>query len=246
MSADPIRTRLPSPHLGLAVHFVLLGGLAYVLFTRPAAPPAVAPNVVTDFSPASTSPKVDSQAYIHPHAQVIGAVLLGEQVFVAPFASVRGDEGQPIVIGAHSNVQDGVVIHALETEEHGVPLPENTVEKNGKKYAVWIGERVSLAHQAQVHGPALVDDGTFVGMQALVFKATVGKGCVLEPRALVMGVTIPDGRYVPAGAVIRNQEDADALPVIDESYPLRALNEKVVHVNDAFAVGYAGVKAKAH
>jgi len=34
---------------------------------------------------------------------------------VSPMASIRGDEGMPVYIGNDSNVQDGVVIHGLET-----------------------------------------------------------------------------------------------------------------------------------
>ncbi|CAG0985446.1 MAG: hypothetical protein OIN86_15960 [Candidatus Methanoperedens sp.] len=53
------------------------------------------------------------------------------------------------------------------------------------------------------HGPAIVDDGTFIGMQALVFKAQVGKNVVVELGAILWnGVKIADGRYVPAGMVV--------------------------------------------
>jgi carbonic anhydrase/acetyltransferase-like protein (isoleucine patch superfamily) len=79
-------------------------------------------------------------------------------------------------------------------------------------------------------------------MQSLVFRAKVGKGCVLEPKSLVMGVTIPDGRYVPAGSVIKTQNDADNLPVIDDNYPLKSLNDGVIHVNVSLAAGYKAKK----
>ena len=85
----------------------------------------------------------------------------------------------------------------------------------------------------------------FVGMQALVFKATVGDGVVLEPGAKVVGVKIASGRYVPAGSVITKQADADALPVITDTYAFKDLNKAVVHVNTQFADGYNG-KAPAH
>jgi carbonic anhydrase/acetyltransferase-like protein (isoleucine patch superfamily) len=103
---------------------------------------------------------------------------------------------------------------------------------------VYVGSRVSLAHQVQIHGPAVVLDETFVGMQSLVFKSFVGRGCVIEPGCLLMGVTVADGRYVPAGSVIKTQEQADALPVITEDYPFRTLNKGVLHVNIALARGY--------
>lgn len=199
-------------------------------------------NVKTDFVSKEYSPVIDASAYVHPLGAVIGNVIIGKNVMVAPFASVRGDEGQPIYVGNDSNVQDGVIIHALETEHNGHPVEKNLVEVDGKKYAVYVGNRVSLAHQVQIHGPAYVGDSTFIGMQSLVFRAKVGKGCVLEPKSLVMGVMIPDGRYVPAGSVIKTQNDADNLPVIDDNYPLKSLNDGVIHVNVSLAAGYKAKK----
>ncbi len=149
----------------------------------------VEPSVATSFSPRVQEPDVHRHDFIHPLAAVIGAVDLGDEVFVAPGASIRGDEGQPIHIGSGANVQDGVVIHALETFEGGHTIEANLVHVRGRAYAVYIGDDVSIAHQAQVHGPASVGERTFVGMQALVFRAEVGDGCVPEPRALVMAVT---------------------------------------------------------
>lgn len=203
------------------------------------------PNTPTSFNETVDTPRFPKTTFVHPMSTLTGNVTLGERVYVAPSASVRGDEGQPIYIGDESNVQDGVVLHGLETEEDGVPIEKNLVTVHGKKYSVHVGKRVSMAHQSQVHGPARVRDGTFVGMQALVFKADVGEGCVLEPGAKVIGVKIEAGRYVPAGMVVNRQELADGLPKITEDYAFRSLNEAVVHVNSEFADGYSGNR-KAH
>ena len=199
-------------------------------------------NVVTDFSAKISEPVIDPTTYVHPLAAVIGNVILGKHIMVAPMASIRGDEGQPLYIGDDANVQDGVVIHALETELDGKPVEKNLYEVSGKKYAVYVGSRVSLAHQVQIHGPAVVMDDTFVGMKALVFRSRVGTGCVLEPGVILMGVNVPNGRYVPAGSVIKTQGQADSLPEITDDYPLRTLNKGVVHVNTALAKGYLSVK----
>ena len=186
-------------------------------------------NVVTDFSPDSYSPEIDSTAFIHPLAAIIGNTKIGRRVMVSPFASIRGD---------------GVIIHALETEEHGKPVEKNMVDYMGDKFAVYIGKRVSLAHQVQIHGPALVDDDTFVGMKSLVFKSRIGKNCVVEPGCIVMGVNVPEGRYIEAGTTLKNQNDADNLPVIDDNYPMKDMNKGVIHVNTALADGYnkAGIE----
>lgn len=195
-------------------------------------------NVCTDFSVQAASPVIDPTAYVHPLAAVIGRVAVGRHVWVAPMASLRGDEGQPLFVGDEANVQDGVVIHALETEDRGRPVDKNLCEVDGQRYAVYVGKRVSLAHQVQIHGPAVVLDDTFVGMKALVFRARVGRSCVIEPGAILMGVQVADRRYVPAGAVVRTQEDADRLPPITEDYPLRDMNRGVVHVNTSLARAY--------
>ena len=196
------------------------------------------PNVETEFNPDVESPIVAEGAYVDKLASVIGNVAIGKRVFVAPFASIRGDEGQPVVIGEGSNVQDGVVIHALETFDGSKVVEGNLVTVNGKKYAVWIGKNVSLAHQSQVHGPAAVGNQTFVGMQALVFKATIGDNVVIEPGAKVIGVKVADGRYVPAGSVVTSQAAADALPTITAAYPFATLNNGVLQVNQEFADKY--------
>ena len=161
---------------------------------------------------------------------------------VAPTACVRGDEGQPLHVGNDSNVQDGVNIHALETEQDGRPIEKNRVEVDGKQYAVYVGDRVSLAHQVQIHGPAVVMDDTFVGMRTLVFKSQVGRNCVIEPGVILMGVKVADGRYVPVGSVVKNQEEADRLPEITDDYVFKDLNKGVVHVNRELAKGISRLR----
>jgi len=189
-------------------------------------------NPVTTFLPVRYIPNVHPTAFVHNNAAVIGNVVLRENVHVAPFASIRGDEGSPIYIGKNSNIQDGVVIHGLETN-HG-----NQVEANGNKFSVYIGENTSLAHQAQVHGPAKIGNNTFIGMQSFVFKSEVGDNCVIEPGAKVIGVKVADSKYVPAGEVIKTQEQADKLPAITPDYVNKALNDEVVKVNREFTEGY--------
>lgn len=195
-------------------------------------------NVVTDFCGQASEPVIDASTYVHPLAAVIGNVILGKNIMVSPMASVRGDEGQPLHVGDDSNIQDGVVIHGLETEMKGKPVTKNIYEIDGRSYGVYVGCRVSLAHQVQIHGPAVVSDDTFVGMKSLVFKSFVGKGCVIEPGAIVMGVTVADGRYVSAGSIVRSQEEADALPEITEDYPFKDMNKGVIHVNTSLARQY--------
>lgn len=196
-------------------------------------------NPITPWNPEPTAPVIDSTTCIDPQASVIGNVTIGASVMVSPMASIRSDEGMPIFVGNRSNVQDGVVLHGLETvDEEGKPVEKNLVEVDGKKYAVYVGENVSLAHQSQVHGPAYVGNDTFIGMQAFVFKSKVGTNCVLEPTSAAIGVTVPDGRYIPAGMVVTSQAEADKLPEITDDYAYKHTNEAVVYVNVHLAEGY--------
>ena len=199
-------------------------------------------NVVTNFSPQVSEPVIDPSTYVHPLASVIGNVILGKNILVSPMASIRGDEGQPLHIGDDSNVQDGVIIHALETESKGQPVGTNRCKVEGNTYAVYVGKRVSLAHQVQIHGPAVVMNDTFVGMQSLVFKTHIGTGCVIEPGVILMGVTVAGHRYVPAGSIIKNQIDADGLPEITDDYPMKDMNSGVVHVNTSLARAYRAAR----
>jgi carbonic anhydrase/acetyltransferase-like protein (isoleucine patch superfamily) len=130
------------------------------------------------------------------------------------------------------------VIHALETV-NATGSPQNlVVGPDGNKYAVYVGKNVSLAHQSQVHGPAYVGNDTFIGMQAFVFKATVGNNCVLEPKSAVIGVIIPDHKYIAAGKVITDQTEASALPDVYDGYAYQKTNAAVVEVNKELAEGY--------
>ncbi|OEU43732.1 carbonic anhydrase [Methanosarcina sp. Ant1] len=203
-------------------------------------------NPVTPWSPEPTTPVIDPTAFIHPQAAVIGSVTIGANVMVSPMASVRGDEGMPIFVGSDSNIQDGVVIHALETtDEEGKPVEKNLVNVSGKNYAVYVGERVSLAHQSQIHGPSSVGNDTFIGMQAFVFKSKVGNNCVLEPKSAAIGVTIPDGKYISAGTVITSQAEANKLPDVFDGYAYQKTNAAVVDVNVNLAKGYNNATAAA-
>ena len=55
-------------------------------------------------------PRIHPSAFLAPNAVVTGDVALGEEVSVWYGAVLRGDINS-IVVGAHSNVQDGAVVH---------------------------------------------------------------------------------------------------------------------------------------
>lgn len=125
-----------------------------------------------------TTPSVAETAWVADSAQVIGDVVLGAQASVWFGTVVRGDM-ERISIGAGSNIQDASVLHA----DAGQPLV--------------IGERVTVGHQAVLHG-CTVGDGSLIGIGAIVLNgAKIGKNCLVGAGALVTeGKEFPDGSMV--------------------------------------------------
>lgn len=184
-------------------------------------------NPITAHCPKSAFPHVHPSAYIGPFACVIGDVTIEENAFLAPHVTVRADEGTPFFIGAHTNLQDGVILHGLA---------EKRISHDGVEYSIYIGSHVSCGHSCVIHGPCFLGDRVFVGFGTLVMNAVVEDGCSIGHHAVVMGVKIAAGHRVPAGAVVDTQEKADALPLASKSDTTFSAN--VQEVNNAFPSAY--------
>ena len=112
------------------------------------------------------TPQVAASAYIAREATVIGLVTIGERTSVWSGAVARGDN-ETIAIGADSNVQEGAVLHA------------------DPGFALSIGERVTVGHQAMLHG-CTIGDGSLIGIQAVVMNgAVIGRHCLVGAGAIV-------------------------------------------------------------
>jgi len=225
------------------------GNNSMLISSPSSAPMNIRSNIQTDFNPNMTYPRVSKFAYIDPLGLVIGDCEIGKLVLVAPFAVCRGDEGIPIHIGDYSNMQDGVILHALETTSHGKNMDDrrysaegSLLKGNGSEFkngfAIYVGDKVSLAHGVQVHGPAYIGNETFVGMNSFIFNAKIGKRVAVGVSSTITdGVTIPDNKFVPPGTIITTQAQADALPSRVGS-PYEKINSAVLHVNQELAKGY--------
>jgi len=211
--------------------------------------PNIHQNVQTDFNSQIKSPQIENDSFIHPFAIVIGDCHIGKMVLMAPTSVCRGDEGTPIYVGDYSNVQDGVILHALETTIDGQNIDNRRFSASGDSllandsrfdggYAIFVGSKVSLAHDSMVHGPAWVGNNTFVGMKSLIFNAKVGSNVAIGVSSTVTnGVVIADNKFVPPGSVIVTQAQADALPSrIGSAY--ENINKAVIHVNENLADAY--------
>ncbi|MBB5793254.1 carbonic anhydrase/acetyltransferase-like protein (isoleucine patch superfamily) [Streptomyces caelestis] len=137
-------------------------------------------------------PQVDPEAFVAPTASVIGGVTLGVGASVWYGAVLRGDV-ETISVGASSNVQDNCTLHA----DPGFP--------------VTVGERVSIGHNAVVHG-ATVEDDCLIGMGATVLNgAVIGAGSLVAAQALV-----PQGMQVPPGSLVAGVPAKVKRPLTEE------------------------------
>ncbi|MFM2304941.1 MAG: hypothetical protein RLZZ135_2353 [Cyanobacteriota bacterium] len=186
----------------------------------------------TPWSQTLARPQVDPTAYIHVSTSVIGDVVIGANVMVAPGVSIRADEGSPFYIGASTNIQDGVVIHGLA--EGRVKGDDNA------DYSVWIGAKTSITHKALIHGPAYVGEDCFIGFRSTVFNAKVGDGCVVMMHVLIENVEIPPGKYVPSGSIITSQHQADRLS--DVRSDDKAFAHHIIGINESLRSGYLCVE----
>lgn len=130
--------------------------------------------------------------WIAPDAQVIGSVELGEDVGIWFGAVLRGDN-DPIVIGAGTNIQDGVMVHT----DPGM--------------GVTIGVNCTIGHHAIIHG-CTIGNNSLVGMGATVLNgAQIGNNCLIGANALVTeGKVFPDNSLIVGSParVVRSLDEA--------------------------------------
>ena len=156
-------------------------------------------------------PTVARNVFIAPTAVVIGDVDIQEGVSIWYGTVVRGDRA-PITIGKNSNIQDNCTIHT----DPGKP--------------VHIGDRVSVGHNAVVHGCTL-ERYCLIGIGAVVLNdarikegsivasgAVVREGQVFGPHQLVAGVPATIKRNLPQEAVKDTIQTSETYRMLAETH----------------------------
>ena len=152
-------------------------------------------------NPAGDWPKVDPNSFVDPSAQIMGNVHIGPNVYVGPLSVIRADEVDsegkvhPVIIGEGSLIQDGVIIHARA----------GTIVK--------IGPRANIAHGVIIHGPCEIQQDCFVALRASIYNATLEEGTWVGIGSIIMRTTVPSHTVIPAGSVIRSNDDIRAFRI---------------------------------
>lgn len=190
--------------------------------------PFISPNPITSSNPTPNYPVIDKTAILSPFSSVIGDVVIKENIYIAPNVSIRADEGTPFLIESNTNLQDGVILHGLKNRH---------VTFNGNRYSIFIGNEVTIAHGALIHGPCYIGNNVFVGFHSIVYNAIVEHGVFISYNAVVTnGVKIAANRFVPPGAHIDTQEKADALSIVPKDS--KEFAKEVQRVNQEFPASY--------
>jgi carbonic anhydrase/acetyltransferase-like protein (isoleucine patch superfamily) len=133
---------------------------------------------MTLYSYNNLTPSIDPTAYIHQQSTVIGNCIIGANCTLWPGAVIRADNDL-VKLGSNVNVQDNAVVHI----DAGCPAN--------------IGDNVSIAHLAMVHG-ATIGANTLIGMGAVVMNnAVIGKDCIIGANTV-----IPAGKVIPARSLV--------------------------------------------
>lgn len=161
-------------------------------------------------------PRIDPTAWVAGSAELIGLIELAAEASVWFNCTLRGDT-EPIRVGARSNVQENCVLHT----DPGYPLT--------------IGERVTVGHQAMLHG-CTIGEGSLIGIQAIVMNgARIGRHCLIGAGAL-----IPEGKSIPERSLVMGAPGRIVRPLTDDEVAnLLANNDRYVERARHFAQALA-------
>ncbi len=155
------------------------------------------------------TPQFGANCFLADNAVVVGEVVMGDECTVWFNAVVRGDV-HSITIGNRSNIQDGAVIHCTY-----------------QKAKTIIGNNVSIAHNAVVHG-CTIEDNVLIGMGAIVMDdAIIGSGSVIAAGAIVLpGTRVEPGSVFAGIPAKRIKEVGEEMKMVIErtakNYPMYA------------------------
>ena len=155
-------------------------------------------------------PQFGENCWLADNATVVGNVRMGRDCTVWFNAVVRGDVNS-ITFGDRCNIQDGAVIHCTY-----------------QRTKTTIGNNVSIAHNAIVHG-CTIEDEVLIGMGAIVMD-----GAVIGSRSIIAaGAIITQNTVVPPGSIYAGNPARFLKAVSDEQAEvfMRTANNYVMYAD---------------
>ncbi len=154
-------------------------------------------------------PIIEEDCFIAENATIVGDTVIGKRCSIWFNAVVRGDVNS-IRIGSETNIQDGAVIHATY-----------------EKASTTIGNRVSVGHNALVHG-CIVQDNVLIGMGAIVMdNALIESFCIIAAGSVVLENTVCESGFLYAGTPAKKikpltDQQIELLKKLPDNYNLYA------------------------
>jgi carbonic anhydrase/acetyltransferase-like protein (isoleucine patch superfamily) len=136
-------------------------------------------------------PQFGKDCYLAENTTIIGDVVCGDNCSFWFQSVIRGDV-HFIKMGDRVNVQDGAVIHATY-----------------QKSPTTIGNDVSIAHNAIVHG-CTIEDEVLIGMGAIVMDdAHIGHNSIIAAGSIVLQNTIVEPFSIYGGIPAKKIKNLD-------------------------------------
>ena len=158
----------------------------------------------------SIMPKIGENVFVAPTATVAGDVTIGDDSNVWFGAVVRGDF-QPVIIGKGTNIQDNAVIHVM-------------------------GDK-----------PTIIGDGVTIGHGAIVHCGKIGNNCLVGMGTIVLGYTdIGDNVIIGAASLITQHKKipSNSLVFGNPAKIIRGLREDEIEALKESSENYAKMAQK--
>ena len=167
-------------------------------------------------------PVIGPDVFIAPNATIIGDVKIESGASIWYGTVVRGDRS-PIRIGRDTNIQDNTTIHTV---------PE---------HPVYIGARVSVGHNAVIHGCTVEDDCLIAIGAVLLDGSVVGEGSVVAAGSVVRQGQRVDSYRLVAGNPVQVKRELSASDV--ERFRRTATNYRTLALDHLAVYGHGAEPA---
>jgi carbonic anhydrase/acetyltransferase-like protein (isoleucine patch superfamily) len=164
------------------------------------------------------TPDLSAASFVASNAIVMGEVTVSEGVSLWYSTILRADIA-PIQIGAHTNIQDGAILH-------GDPGQPTILE-----------DYVTVGHRAVLHS-AYIERGSLIGIGAIILNGVrIGAGSIIGAGAVVSKSVPPRTLWVGVPAKpLRDVSDSEAEALIEHAQCYEKL--ALVHANRGTDLGF--------